>query len=322
MRAVQVQEPGGPEVLEVHEVADPEPDTGEVLVEVAAAGINFIDVYHRTGTYDRDLPFVPGLEGAGTVRAVGDEVSGVSDGDRVAWGQHAGSYAEQVAVPADAVIRLPDDVSDEVGAAMMLQGMTAHYLATSTFRLDAQSTALVYAAAGGVGHLLTQIARREGARVIATASTEEKAELARNDGADDVILYRDEDVVERVRELTGGRGVDVVYDSVGADTFTDSLDCLRPRGVLVLYGQSSGAVEPLDPQVLNRKGSLFLTRPSLGHYVANRSEFEDRANDLLTWIGAGQLDVRIDRTFPLAEAAEAHRHIESGSTRGKVLLIP
>lgn len=320
MQAIQVDGVGGPDVLEFVEVDAPRPGRGEVLVRLEAAGVNFIDVYHRSGNYPLDVPFTPGVEGAGVVEEVGDDVDGFAPGDRVAYAMQRGSYAEQAVVPANMLVAVPDTVSNEQAAATMLQGMTAHYLSHSTYPLDGDDTALVYAAAGGVGHLLTQIATMRGARVLATASTPEKADLARGDGADEVILYRDEDLVARVEELTDGRGVDVAYDSVGRDTFGASLDCLRPRGVLALYGQSSGPVEPLDPQVLNRKGSLFLTRPSLGHYVAERSELEWRARDLFTWIAAGELAVRVDRTFPLADAAAAHTYLEAGRTTGKVLL--
>lgn len=320
MQAIQVDGVGGPDVLEFVEVDAPRPGRGEVLVRLEAAGVNFIDVYHRSGNYPLDVPFTPGVEGAGVVEEVGDDVAGFAPGDRVAYAMQRGSYAEQAVVPANMLVAVPDTVSNEQAAATMLQGMTAHYLSHSTYPLDGDDTALVYAAAGGVGHLLTQIATMRGARVLATASTPDKADLARGDGADEVILYRDEDLVARVEELTDGRGVDVAYDSVGRDTFGASLDCLRPRGVLALYGQSSGPVEPLDPQVLNRKGSLFLTRPSLGHYVAERSELEWRARDLFTWIAAGELAVRVDRTFPLADAAAAHTYLEAGRTTGKVLL--
>lgn len=320
MQAIQVDGVGGPDVLEFVEVDAPRPGRGEVLVRLEAAGVNFIDVYHRSGNYPLDVPFTPGVEGAGVVEEVGDDVDGFAPGDRVAYAMQRGSYAEQAVVPANMLVAVPDTVSNEQAAATMLQGMTAHYLSHSTYPLDGDDTALVYAAAGGVGHLLTQIATMRGARVLATASTPDKADLARGDGADEVILYRDEDLVARVEELTDGRGVDVAYDSVGRDTFGASLDCLRPRGVLALYGQSSGPVEPLDPQVLNRKGSLFLTRPSLGHYVAERSELEWRARDLFTWIAAGELAVRVDRTFPLADAAAAHTYLEAGRTTGKVLL--
>jgi len=322
MQAIQVKQHGGPEVLELTEVADPTPGPGEAVVAVTVAGLNFIDVYQRSGAYPVATPFVPGSEGAGTVEAVGDGVADLAPGDTVAWTAVPGSYAEKVVAPAERLVKVPEGVDVRTAGAVMLQGITAHYLALSTFPLREGHTALVYAAAGGVGHLLTQIATRRGARVIGTASSEEKAALARSAGAAEVIRYREVDVAEAVAELTGGVGVDVVYDSVGADTFERSLDCLRPRGMMVLYGQSSGPVPPLDPQVLNRKGSLYLTRPTIAHYTATREELLWRTGDLFDWIRAGELEVRVDRTWPLAEAAEAHRYIAAGRTRGKVLLEP
>ncbi|MBW3665013.1 MAG: quinone oxidoreductase [Actinobacteria bacterium] len=322
MRAVQVRDHGGPEVLGIEEVDVPEPGPGEVRIEVAAAGVNFIDVYFRTGAYPAQLPLVPGVEAAGTVNAVGPDVTALSVGDRVAHALVPGAYAEQQVVAADRLVAVPDEIELETAAAVMLQGMTAHYLSNDAFPLGEGHTALVYAAAGGVGHLLVQLAARRGARVIGTASTDEKLDLARGFGADDVVAYTDVDIVDAVDELTGGEGVDVVYDSVGATTFDASLECLRPRGCLVLYGQSSGPVQPFDPQTLNRKGSLFLTRPSLAHYTSDRGELEQRAADVFGWIAAGELDVRIDRSLPLAEAAEAHRYLEGRSTRGKLLLVP
>ena len=322
MQAIQVKRHGGPEVLELTEVADPTPGPGEAVVAVTVAGLNFIDVYQRSGAYPVATPFVPGSEGAGTVEAVGDGVADLAPGDTVAWTAVPGSYAEKVVAPAEQLVKVPEGVDVRTAGAVMLQGITAHYLALSTFPLCEGHTALVYAAAGGVGHLLTQIATRRGARVIGTASSEEKAALARSAGAAEVIRYREVDVAEAVAELTGGVGVDVVYDSVGADTFERSLDCLRPRGMMVLYGQSSGPVPPLDPQVLNRKGSLYLTRPTIAHYTATREELLWRTGDLFDWIRAGELEVRVDRTWPLAEAAEAHRYIAAGRTRGKVLLEP
>jgi len=322
MQAIRIQETGGPEVLVAQEIETPEPGPGQVRVRVAAIGVNFIDVYHRSGAYPGTTPFTPGREAAGVIDAVGAGVEGVAEGDRVAFAMEPGAYAEAVLAAPDRLVRVPDEVPLDLAAAVMLQGMTAHYLCRSTFPLREGHTALVLAAAGGVGHLLVQMARRLGARVIGTASSEEKAELARSAGADDVILYRDVDLAQEARRLTDGAGVDVAYDSVGKDTFSKSLDALKPRGMLVLYGQSSGAVAPLDPQALNAKGSLFLTRPSLAHYTADRAELDSRAGDLFAWIRDGELEVRIDRTFPLAEAAEAHRYLEAGKTRGKVLLIP
>lgn len=322
MQAIRVTATGGPEALELADGDDLAPGMGEAVVTTEAAGLNFIDVYQRSGAYPMDLPFVPGSEGAGTVAAVGDGVTAVAPGDRVAWVSVPGSYAAQVVAPVDKLVAVPDGVETRTAAAVMLQGITAHYLATSTFPLAPGHTALVYAAAGGVGHLLTQIAVQRGARVIATASDDEKARLAREAGADEVVRYRQVDVAEAVADLTDREGVDVVYDSVGADTFARSLACLRPRGTMVLYGQSSGPVPPLDPQELRKGGSLFLTRPTIAHYTQTRGELVSRAGDLFDWIRAGELEVRIDRTWPLAEAAEAHRYIEAGRTRGKVLLLP
>jgi len=322
VKAIRVHETGGPELLRYEEVETPEPGEGEVRVRVAAAGLNFIDVYNRTGLYPMDTPFTPGREAAGTVAAVGPGVEGVAVGDRVGFVMRPGAYAEEVVVPARIVVPVPAGVELETAAAVLLQGMTAHYLATSTFAVGDGHTALIHAAAGGVGHLLVQIAHRRGARVIGTCSTEEKAELARADGADHVIRYTEEDFEAETRRLTAGEGVDVVYDSVGADTFDRSLSCLRNRGYMVLYGASSGPVEPIDPQILNRKGSLFLTRPSLAHHVDRRDELLERSGDLFEWIEAGELGVRIDRSFPLEEAPEAHRYIEGRKTKGKVLLVP
>jgi NADPH2:quinone reductase len=293
-----------------------------VRVRIAAAGVNFIDVYYRLGLYAAKTPFTLGREAAGVVEAVGPGVGALAEGDRVAFANEAGAYAEAIVAPPDGLVKIPDGVDLRLAAATLLQGMTAHYLSHATFPLREGHVALVLAAAGGVGRLLVQMAKRRGARVIAAVSTEEKATLARSAGADDVIFYRSQDLATEARRLTNGRGVDVVYDSVGRDTFAKSLDALRPRGMLVLYGQSSGPVEPQDPQILNRKGSLFLTRPTLGHYTASPEELAMRANDLFTWIRDGEIDVRIDRSYPLAEAADAHRYLEAGLTRGKVLLLP
>lgn len=321
MRAIQVSEYGGPEVLRLVELPDPVPGPGQIRVRVRAAGVNFVDVYQRTGFYKVPLPFVLGSEGAGTVELVGDGVHDVRPGDRVAWPHALGSYAERVVLPADRVVKLPDGVSDEVGAASMLQGLTAHYLATSTYRLEPGGACLVHAAAGGVGLLLCQVAKRRGARVIGTVSTKEKAALARAHGADDVILYTEQDFSVETRRLTGGRGVQVVYDSVGKTTFDGSLAALTPRGLLALFGQSSGPVPPIDPRRLSEGGSLYLTRPSLAHYIAG-AELAERARELLDWIVRGELEVHIFRTYPLAEAAQAHRDLESRRTTGKLLLIP
>ena len=322
MRAIRIHELGGPDVLLYEEVADPKPGEGQVLVQVSAAGVNFVDTYHRKGLYERERPFIPGQEGAGTVVQLGDGVKDVIVGDHVAWATGRGSYADYAVLPAHQLVPLPDDISMVQAAASVLQGMTAHYLSHSTYALHKGDSALIHAAAGGVGHLLVQMAKRRGARVIGTCSTTEKAALVRHFGADEVILYTQEDFQKAVDRLTDGRGVDVVYDSVGKTTFHKSLDCLRPRGYLVLFGQASGPVEPIDPQVLNAKGSLYLTRPTLGHYVATRDELLWRASDLFGWIAAHELEVQIDRTFPLSQAADAHRYIEGRRTRGKLLLIP
>ncbi|MEX2618955.1 MAG: quinone oxidoreductase [Egibacteraceae bacterium] len=321
MRAIQVRQTGGPEVLRPVELDAPTPGPGQAVVAVEAAGVNFIDTYQRSGDYPVGLPAIPGSEGAGTVVAVAEGVDGLRPGDRVAWSGQPGSYAEQVVADVDGLVAVPEGVDTPTAAAVMLQGMTAHYLATSTFPLAPGHTALVHAGAGGVGHLLVQVAKRRGAQVVATVSTAEKAELARTAGADEVIRYTEVDFAEEATRLYG-HGVDVVYDSVGRDTFIRSMDCVRPRGMVVLFGQSSGPVAPLDLQVLARNGSLYLTRPTLGHYVADPAELRRRAGDLFAWIVAGELDVRIDRTFPLAEAADAHRYIEGRRTRGKLLLAP
>lgn len=322
MKAIRIEGFGGPDVLRLTDVPVPSPGHGQIVVRVLAAGVNFIDVYHRTGLYPNALPLVPGMEGAGVVAAVGQGVSLFREGDRVAWANVLGSYAAQVLLAAERAVSVPTGLPADTAAAAMLQGMTAHYLCTSTFPLAKGHTCLVHAAAGGVGLLLVQMAKRRGARVIGTVGTEAKAALAREAGADEVILYQQEDFLEAVRRLTGGRGVEVVYDSVGKTTAEKSLDCLVPRGMAVLYGNASGPVAPIDPLVLSRKGSLFLTRPSLVHYVADRASLEARAADVLGDAAAGRLKVRIDRTYPLSEAAEAHRALEGRQTTGKVLLIP
>jgi NADPH2:quinone reductase len=322
MQAIRVHEFGGPEVLVCEETSLPEPGPGEARVKIEAAGVNFIDIYHRTGKYPGRLPITPGMEGAGTVDAVGSGVSDLKPGDRVAYAMVRGAYAEYAVVPAQKLVSLPDDVDTQVAAAVMLQGMTAHYLTHSTYPIQPGETALIHAAAGGLGLLLVQLAKRRGARVIGTVSTEEKARLAKDFGADEVVLYTEKDFEAETMRLTDGRGVEVVYDSVGKTTFDKSLNCLKPRGYLVLCGQSSGAVPPLDPQILNSKGSLFLTRPTLAHYIAERAELLERSGDLFEWIAGSELTVRIDRTFPLAQAAEAHRILEARKTHGKLLLIP
>ncbi len=322
MRAIRIHQFGGPEALSLDDLPVPEPGPGEVRVKIEAAGLNFIDVYQRTGAYKGTLPLTLGQEAAGVVDALGPDVTGLAPGDRVVYCSVMGAYAEQAVVPAWRLIKIPAGVDAQHAAAAMLQGLTAHYLAHSTYPLKPGETALAHAAAGGVGQLLVQIARRRGARVIGTVSTEAKARVARELGADEVIIYTQADFEAETRRLTGGQGVDVVYDSVGKDTFDKSINCLRPRGYLVLFGQSSGAVPPLDPQVLNAKGSLFLTRPTLVHYVADRAELERRAGDLFGWMAAGELKVTVDRTFPLAEAADAHRYLQSRQAMGKVLLLP
>lgn len=322
MKAIRVHETGDAGVLRYEDVAPPAAGAGQVLVKIEAAGVNFIDVYFRTGLYPAPLPLVLGQEAAGVVIELGAGVpeGEVRVGDRVAWCGVQGAYAEFAAVPASHVVVLPDGVSVKTGAAVMLQGMTAHYLVTSTYALQPGDTCLVHAAAGGVGLLLCQIARQRGARVIGTVSTPAKAALARAAGADQVILYTEQDFAAEVKRLTGGAGVQVVYDSVGKTTFDRSLDCLARRGMMVLFGASSGPVPPFDLQVLNRKGALFVTRPSLGHYTATRAELLQRSTDVLEWVRSGRLDVRIGREFPLSAAAEAHGQLEGRRTTGKVLL--
>jgi NADPH2:quinone reductase len=322
MQAIRVHEFGGPEALVYEEASLSEPGPGEARLKMEAIGVNFIDIYHRTGKYPGELPLTPGMEGAGRVDEVGAGVSDLKPGDRVAYAMVRGAYAEYAIVPAQKLVPVPDDVDTQVAAAVMLQGMTAHYLTQSTYPIQPGETALVHAAAGGLGLLLVQLAKRRGARVIGTVSTEEKARLAREFGADEVIRYTEQDFEAETRRLTDGRGVEVVYDSVGKTTFDKSLNCLKRRGYLVLCGQSSGAVPPFDIQTLNAKGSLFLTRPTLAHYIAERAELLERSGDLLEWIAGDELRVRIDRIFPLAEAAEAHRYLEGRKTRGKVLLVP
>jgi NADPH:quinone reductase len=323
VKAVRVHATGGPEVLQLEAVPTPSPGPGEVLIQVEAAGVNFIDLYQRAGAYKLATPFVPGQEAAGRIAALGARVTGFTVGDRVAcYYAGLGAYAEYAIAPADKVVPLPPGVTTAQGAAVMLQGMTAHYLACTTYPLRPGDTCLVHAAAGGVGLMLCQLAKRRGARVIGTVSTAAKEALAREAGADEVIRYTETDFAIEVKRLTGGKGVQVVYDSVGKTTFTAGLGCIAPRGMMVLFGQSSGAVEPLDPQVLNHRGSLFLTRPTLGHYVATRAELEQRSGDLFRWMREGSLRVRIDREFPLARAAEAHAALAGRETTGKVLLVP
>lgn len=322
MKLVRVHAHGGAEVLQVEEAEVPSAGPGQALLRIEAVGVNFIEVYHRTGLYKMPLPFTLGTEAAGTVEAVGPGVTTVRAGDRVASINVLGAYAEYALAPAERLVPLPDRVSARQAAAVMLQGMTAQYLTTSTFPLERGQTCLVHAAAGGVGLLLCQMAKRAGARVIATVSTEEKAALARDAGADEVILYTQADFETEVKRLTAGAGVHVIFDSVGRTTFAKGLNCLMPRGMMVLFGQSSGPIEPFDPQVLAQKGSLFLTRPTIGHYTATRGELLERAGQVLGLVASGALAVRIGHELPLTKAVEAHRDLEGRRTTGKVLLIP
>jgi len=322
MRAIRVHENGGAEVLRIETVPDPVPGPGQVLVRLGAIGVNFIEIYQRRGLYKVAMPFVPGEEGAGTVEALGPGVEDVRVGDRVASANFRSSYAELAIADADKVVPIPDGLDVRHAAAVMLQGMTAHYLATSVHALQPGERCLVHAAAGGVGLLLCQIAKRRNAIVFGTVSTAEKARLAREAGADEVIDYTTQDFVAEVQRLTAGAKLQVVYDSVGATTYAGSIDCLAPRGMLALFGQSSGVVPPIDPLLLTRKGSLFMTRPTLGHYIATRDELVWRAGDVLGWLQEGALSVRIDREVPLAQAADAHLALEERRTTGKVLLVP
>jgi len=322
MHAIRVHQFGGPEALIYEEAPVPEPGAGEVRLKVEVAGVNFIDVYYRTGQYKAPMPLTPGSEAAGVIDAVGAGVTDFKVGDKAAFAMSLGTYAEYVTVPASKVVPVPAGVDSRSAAAVMLQGMTAHYLVKDTYPLKAGETALVHAAAGGLGHLLVQAAKLCGAKVIGTVSTEEKAKMAREAGADEVILYTQTDFEAEVKRITGGKGVDVVYDSVGVTTFEKGLNCLRRRGYMVLCGQSSGAVPPLDPQILNAKGSLFLARPSLGAYIADRAELLQRTKDLFGWIAAGKLKITVDKAFPLKDAAEAHKYLEGRQSKGKLLLIP
>ena len=323
MKAIQIRQHGGPEVLEVVEAELREPESNEAVVKIAAAGVNFIDIYHRTGLYKVTLPFTPGQEAAGIVEAVGKNVRDLQVGDRVAFaGVTGGSYAQSNVVSASKLVPVPEAISLKHAAAIMLQGMTAHYLTRTTFPLQEGHVCVVHAAAGGVGLLLCQMARMIGATVIGTTSSPEKAELAKAAGADHIIFYNREDVATRVREITNGRGADVVYDSVGKTTFQGSIDSLKWRGMMVSFGQSSGPVGPVDPLMFSQKGSLFFTRPTLAHYTADRAELEQRAADLFEWMLAGKLKVRIDREYVLDRASEAHKALESRKTAGKVLLVP
>ena len=322
MKAIQVQKTGGPEVLTFVDLPIPKPKPNEVVVKIAAAGVNFIDVYFREGRYPAALPFVDGQEASGTVSEVGSDVKILKPGDRVAYTGILGSYAEYSAAPADRLVRVPEKISDQNAAATMLQGMTAHYLVYSTYPLKKGETALIHAAAGGVGLLLVQMAKNIGARVIGTVGSEEKARLAREAGADDVINYRQQDFEAETKRLTDGKDVHVVYDGVGKDTFEKDLNVLRPRGYLVLFGGASGPVPPFDPIKLAQKGSLFLARPSLAHYIATREELEQRATDVFNMIAAGKLNLRIEHVYKLQDAQQAHRDLEGRKTTGKLLLVP
>ena len=322
MKGVRFHEHGEPDVLRYEELPDPEPGEGEALIKLSAIGVNFIDIYRRAGAYPVELPCLPGSEGAGEVVALGPGAGGVALGDRVMVSGGRGAYAELVVAKAERLVVLPDGYDEVTAAALPTQAMTAHFLVHSAYPLSRGDTCLIHAGAGGVGLLLIQMAKMRGAHVITTVSTREKAALATEAGADDVVLYTSEDFVAAVKRITGGELLPVVYDSVGKTTFDGSLDCLRPRGVLVLYGQASGAVPPFDPQVLNAKGSLFLTRPNLGHYTLTREEFDWRSGDVIAWAGSGKLKVRIGERLPLAEAAEAHRRLEGRLTTGKVILLP
>jgi NADPH:quinone reductase len=322
MKAIQVKQVGGPEVMQLVDLPVPQPKPNQALVKIAASGVNYIDVYHREGRYKSPLPFVLGQEGAGEVTAVGSEVKSIKVGDRVAWTELLGSYAQFAAIAADRLVSIPQGVSDQQAAGAMLQGMTAHYLSHDTFPLKKGQTALIHAAAGGVGLLLTQMAHNIGARVIATVSTDEKARLAREAGADEVILYTQSDFEAETKRLTSSKGVDVVYDSVGKTTFEKGLSVLRPRGMMVLFGGSSGSVPPFDLIALSQKGSLYITRPTLVNYIASREELIARSKAVFDMIASGKLKLRIEHTYPLAEAQRAHRELEGRKTTGKLLLIP
>lgn len=323
MKAIVVEELGGAEKLIPREVPAPDaPGPGELLVDVAAAGVNFVDVYHRRGLYDMALPFTPGMEGAGTVVSVGTGVDGIEPGDRVGWANVLGSYAERHLVQADRAVRVPDGVELRLAAAVLLQGLTAHYLATDTWPLHPGDRCLIHAGAGGVGLLLTQIAKRRGAEVFTTVGTADKARLSREAGADHVIVYTEEDFQTAIEEVAGPKPLDVVYDGVGADTFMKGLDLLRPRGLMATFGNASGPVPEISPLLLSQKGSLFLTRPTMAHYLLTRDELLGRSADLFSWMDSGELDVRVGQELPLDRAADAHRALEARETTGKVLLIP
>lgn len=322
MKAIVVPELGGPENLVLTDLPDPEPGPRELLVDVAAAGVNYVDTYHRTGLYDLTPPFTPGVEGSGTVAAVGPDVDGFGVGDRVGWVDVRGSYAEQHLVPVDRAVPIPQGLDLATVAAVLLQGLTAHYLTTDTFRIEAGHRCLIHAGAGGVGLLLTQIAKRSGAVVFTTVGTSEKAELSRGAGADHVIVYTGTDFQSAIEDVIGPKALDVVYDGVGADTFMKGLDLLRPRAMMVTFGNASGPAPDISPLLLAQKGSLFLTRPSMAHYLQTREELLSRSDDLFSWLQSGELEVRIDREYPLEQASEAHRALEARETTGKVLLLP
>jgi len=322
MKAIQVRKIGGPEALELLDLPVPQPKSNEAVVKITASGVNFIDVYYREGRYKAQVPFVVGQEAAGVISAIGPEAKGFAVGDRVAYTMHMGTYAEYGVVAANQLVKIPAGVSDREAAAVLLQGMTAHYLVYDTYPLKNGETALVHAAAGGVGLLLVQMAHNIGARVIATVSTEDKAKLARTAGADDIILYTQADFEAETKRLTAGKGVDVVYDSVGKTTFEKGLNVIRPRGMMALYGGSSGAVPPFDPIILTQKGSLFLTRPSLGAYIATPAELQQRASAVFSMMGAGKLKVRFEHIYSLEQAQQAHRDLEGRKTTGKLLIIP
>ena len=322
MKAIQVTQTGGPEVLTFTDLPTPTPKASEVLIRLTAIGVNYIDTYHRTGLYSMPLPFTPGTEGAGVIEQLGEGVTGLTVGQRVAYTNVPGSYAEYAVVPADKLVPIRDDLTDQQAAAVLLQGMTAQYLAYTTYPIRPGDTVLIHAGAGGVGSLLTQIARMRGARVITTVSTEEKAQLSRENGADEVILYTQTDFAAEVKKLTGGQGVQVVYDSVGKSTFEGSLDSLKPLGTMVSFGNASGPVPPFAPAILGAKGSLMFTRPSLAHYTLTRSALLERAGMVFDWVASGKLDVQIQPPYALADAAQAHRDLEGRGTTGKLLLLP
>lgn len=322
MKAIIIHKYGNSDVLEYEDISIPEPNESEATVKVEAIGVNFIDVYHRKGLYPNSLPFIPGMEASGIIKKIGKNNLGLRKGDRVAYAMNLGSYAGYSIVPSWKLVKIPDEIDFKIAASLMLQGMTAHYLAYSTFPFKKENTILLHAAAGGVGLLLTQIARKIGAKIIGTVGNEEKAKLARNAGADETILYTKEDFEEKVKKITGGRGVDVVYDSVGKATFKKSLNCLKPRGMLVSFGQSSGSVENFNPAILSQKGSLYLTRPTLSNYCSNREELLWRANDIFSMVRNKELKVRTHKIFKLSDARKAHEDLEGRKSSGKILMVP